>query len=96
MVFFEFLKALFPQTSFAVVDQIPIAAPYNIGYLGQKNQAATILGAEDYLKIMNGLSSILNGLNDTNMVFIVGLGNAGRYSATLPDILDASVGHALA
>ena len=36
MPFFEFLKALFPQTSFAVVDQIPIAAPATIGYLGGK------------------------------------------------------------
>ena len=91
MVFFEFLKALFPQTSFAVVDQIPIAAPYNIGYLGQNNQAARILGAEDHLKIMNGLLSIFKEVG-TN-VFIVGLGNAGRYSATLPDILDDSAVH---
>ena len=37
MPFFEFLKALFPQTSFAVVDQIPIVvAPATIGYLGEK------------------------------------------------------------
>ena len=37
MAFFESLKALFPQTSFAVVDQIPIVvAPATIGYLGKK------------------------------------------------------------
>ena len=88
MAFFEFLKALFPQTFFAVVDQIPIAAPYNIGYLGGKNQAATILGVEDHLKIMNGLSSIFKGVG--NDVIILGLGDAGRHSAALPDILDDS------
>ena len=37
MPFFEFLKALFPQTSFAVVDQIPIVvAPATISYLGER------------------------------------------------------------
>ena len=36
MAFFESLKALFPQTSFAVADIIPIAAPATIGYLKQK------------------------------------------------------------
>ena len=81
MSFFEFLKVLFPQTSFAVVDQIPIAASATIGYLGGKNKAATILGADDhYLKIMNGLSNIiLNGVNGTDAI-ILGLGDAGFHA----------------
>ena len=91
MIFFEFLKALFPQTSFAVVDQIPIAAPAAIGYLGQRNQAATILGAEDHLKIMNGLLSIFKEVGTD--AIILGLGDAGRHSATLPDILESGAVH---
>ena len=38
---------------------------------------------------MNGLSNILNGV-DGNEAIILGLGDAGRHSETLPDILDYS------
>ena len=71
---------------------VPIAAPATIGYLGQKKSAALILGADDHSNIMNGLSDILKGVNDTD-VFILGLGDAGRHSETLPDILDNIVVH---
>ena len=41
---------------------------------------------------MNGLSNILNGVDGTEAI-ILGLGDAGRHSATLPDILDDSAVH---
>ena len=86
------MKALFQQTSFAVADIIPITAPASIGYLGRKNSVAIIFGADDHSKIMNDLSDILKGVNDTD-AFILGLGDAGCKSETLPDILDDSAVH---
>ena len=80
IAFFEFLKALFPGTSFAVVDIVPITVPAAIGYLGQRNSAATILGAVDHLKIMNGLSDILKEVDGNEAIIILGLGAAGRTS----------------
>ena len=41
---------------------------------------------------MNGLSNILNGVDGTEAI-ILGLGDAGRHSATLPDILEDSAVH---
>ena len=93
IAFFEFLKALFPGTSFAVVDIVPIAAPAAIGYLGQRNGAATILGAVDHLKIMNGLSDILKEVDGNEAIIILGLGAAGRTSGDLPEFVDDSAWH---
>jgi hypothetical protein len=47
------------------------------------------LGADNHLKIMNSLSNILNEVNGTDTI-ILGLGDAGRHSETLPAIFDNS------
>ena len=50
---------------------VPIAAPATIGCLGQKSSAATILGADNHLKIMTGLLNVLEEVDSTDDAIIL-------------------------
>ena len=47
-----------------------MAAPATIGYLGQKSSAATILGADNHLKIMTCLLNVLEEVDSTDAIIL--------------------------
>ena len=69
--FLNFWKHSFQEPPLQLLIVIvPMAAPATIGYLGQKSSAATILGADNHLKIMTCLLNVLEEVDSTDAIIL--------------------------